>query len=79
MILRTTGKRYAGQPVVIECDGDCAHAWGISWWREKGETAPEFTGTSGGPDVKPLPPYPPKEHNRWCVRECERSKMKRAG
>lgn len=34
--------------------------------------APDYPGTYEGGDMKPMHP---EVHNRWCVRECERSSM----
>lgn len=68
-MLIATKKVFAGQPVWIACDGDCAHAWGINWRGPKGETAPNDTGTYEGGHGKPTD----KRHNKWCARECERS------
>lgn len=42
---------------------------------EVGE-APSDPGTYEADHGKPLrPPVPPERHNKWCVRECERSKV----
>jgi hypothetical protein len=68
----TTGK-FFGEIVDFTCDGDCSRAWGINWTKQKTELAPEDPGTYEGGHGKPLPPYPPEKHNKWCVRECERS------
>ena len=62
---------FCGQRVVLSCDGDCDHAWGINWHGGKEDTAPTDPGTYEGLylEAKPLD----KVHNRWCARECERS------
>ena len=66
---------YFGSKVVVYCDGRCDLAWGMNWKGPKKRKAPVHPGTVEGSDIKPQPPYPPKEHNKWCVRECERSYM----
>ena len=69
---------YCFKPVVITCDGKCDEAWGINWHEGRGpkvRPAPLDTGTYEGGEGKPQPPYPPTRHNKWCVRECERSNM----
>ncbi len=70
--------------VEVSCDGKCNKAWGInSRPRNSDDTqiedeclgeAPIDPGTTEGWDKKPksLKEFP----NRWCVRECERSKLK---
>ena len=80
---------YFFQPRIVVCDKQCNKAWGINGRpryflsdpeedpddyafkadEELGE-APEDTGHYEGGDGKPMYPL---EHNRWCVRECERS------
>ena len=74
-----------GRSVNLVCDQKCEKAWGILQ-REKvklssddeyfeymadGELgiAPENLQTYEGDDAKPLD----RQHNRWCLRECERS------
>jgi len=66
-----TDIKFCGQPVTIVCDGKCNQAWGISWGGLKAGNAPEDPGTYEGSDAKPLDSV----HNRWCARECERSKL----
>lgn len=81
---------YCGQNVLVGCDGKCNKAWGTSV-REKvildpeneddyryltdselGD-APENPGTTEGASCKPLATE--TKHNKWCVRECERSQI----
>ena len=80
---------FFGQQVTMACDGRCAKAWGISqrpkvefdpkepddvaWLAddELGE-APADPGTYEGGHAKPDGPH---DMNKWCARECERSKM----
>ena len=64
---------FFGQRVIVSCDLDCEHAWGISWIGEKFDTAPDDPGTYADADSKPMHP---SKHNKWCVRECERSTMR---
>ena len=77
---------YAGQPMKVVCDRNCAKAWGIQCRPEvqlsddpddyaflaDGELgeAPIEPGTYEGGEAKPLSPY--EFPNKWCVRECER-------
>ena len=74
---------YFGKPTTVECDRLCSKAWG-STGRPRNDddetipdselgTAPEDPGTYEGGEGKPLTPddFP----NKWCVRECERSKF----
>lgn len=84
---------YCGQTLVAACDGRCDKAWGINtrprvslsddpddyvWVADSAlGTAPEDPGTYEGMDGKPTEPG--DRLNRWCVRECERSRMKRPG
>jgi hypothetical protein len=70
---------FCGEPAVVECDGRCAFAWGINWGGGREGFAPEDPGTYEGGEPKPEPPYPPGRHNKWCVRECERSTMRPPG
>lgn len=77
---------YFGANVTCACDMKCEKAWGLNsrpseqlsddiddivWLSdaELGE-APEHPGTSEGGECKP---FHPDKHNKWCVRECERS------
>lgn len=55
---------WFGEKAVLSCDGKCEKAKGIN----KG-----FIIAEGG-HIKPIN----KEHrlNKWCARECERSKIK---
>lgn len=85
----TSHLTYFGQPVVVRCDAKCHKAWGINGrpsvqlgadvddyaWLADDElgTAPVDPGTYEGGHAKPL--APPAVHNKWCVRECERSTM----
>lgn len=78
---------YYGRRTVVACDRDCTHAWGCTL-RPRSETlsededdfallsdveagtAPEDPGTYEGGYGKPMQSL---RHNKWCVRECERS------
>lgn len=77
---------YMGKPVIVACDADCVHAWGIHSRPRvqlsdnpddyefladyELEDAPIDPGTYEGNDAKPRTPA--QRLNRWCVRECER-------
>ena len=80
---------YCGQPVILICDGQCNKAWGINCRpkvqdsslggvmmfvsdNEVGD-APIDPGTAEGPDSKPQDST--QRLNKWCARECERSKL----
>jgi hypothetical protein len=80
--------QFCGKHVFLVCDGRCLKAWGldnrptaqlstdeddIEWLAddELGD-APEDPGTIENADRKPLMGGP---HNRWCARECERSRI----
>ncbi len=62
---------YFGKNVILSCDGKCDKAWGINWIGKKIKPAPIDPGTYEGGHPKPID----KKHNKWCARECERSKM----
>lgn len=79
---------YFGQPVILTCDAMCWKAWGINNRPsvqlsddpddfeyladdELGE-APTNPGTYEGQDAKPTKLA--ERLNKWCARECERSK-----
>ena len=62
---------FFGQKVLLICDAKCDYAWGINWYGPKIPPAPEDPGTYEGGYAKPLN----KTHNKWCARECERSKL----
>ncbi|NCC88341.1 MAG: hypothetical protein EOM05_10860 [Clostridia bacterium] len=75
---------YLGQEVILVCDANCNKAWGRKTRPIKNEDymfdselgkAPEDPGTYEGGHSKP------KCHrdrlNKWCCRECERSKIVR--
>lgn len=81
--------QYFGQPAKVNCDRNCAKAWGINN-RPKVQLsddpddyefladhelgdAPKDPGTYEGRDAKPL--SPDVFPNRWCIRECERCAM----
>ena len=68
---------FFGSPVTIICDGKCEEAFGINWRGEKTIPAPDDPGTYEGGHGKPARPYPPDRHNKWCARECERSRIAR--
>ena len=77
---------FFGQQVTVVCDLKCEKAWGSNSrpklqlsdniddyvWLTDGELgeAPENPGTYEGGQGKP---FHPDKHNKWCVRECERS------
>jgi hypothetical protein len=81
---------YFGRPARVECDGMCEKAWGISSrpsislsddpddvvYLADGELgdAPSDPGTYEGGHGKP---FHPLRHNKWCVRQCERSAISR--
>ena len=72
---------FFGQQVTVICDEKCNKAWGINAHPRIGDEmiadkllgdAPADPGTyEGGEDKNP------GSHNRWCVRECERSELKK--
>ncbi len=81
--------RFCDFPVTFVCDEKCEKAWGISnrmrimlsdneddyeypTDNELG-IAPVKPGTWEGEDTKPTTES--EKGNKWCVRECERSKM----
>jgi hypothetical protein len=82
-----------GQPAVAYCDARCDKAWGINGrprvdlsenpddyaylTDDELGTAPADPGTYEGGDGKPR--RRPLAHNKWCVRECERSDLRRPG
>lgn len=82
---------YFGRRETVSCDGRCEKAWGINSrprvqlsddpddyvFVGDGELgdAPDDPGTSEGFHKKP---NRPTTHNKWCVRECERSTLKNA-
>lgn len=84
---------YFGQSGVVVCDAKCSKAWGInsrpnvSFSDEPDDTAyladdelgeaPVDPGTYEGGDAKPT--CPGERLNKWCVRECERSRISKAG
>lgn len=80
---------YFGKPCVLACDAQCTKAWGINS-RPRVEfdedddfayladaelgIAPDDPGTYEGWDGKPRTTA--ARLNKWCARECERSKIK---
>ena len=86
---------YFQQKAVISCDLKCYKAWGTNtrsrvqiseneedWaWLADDELgmAPEISPTTEGDHHKPNPSEEGNVHNRWCVRECERSVMTKPG
>ncbi len=84
-----------GHPCLITCDGLCHKAWGNDdrprnqlseceddWEYLADEELPDAPVTpsdSAGDDVKPISIPPGFRHNRWCVRECERSSISLPG
>jgi hypothetical protein len=84
---------FFDQEALVACDGKCHKAWGINGGRPRHQfsddpadyvyfpdlmvpIAPEDPGTYEGNDGKPIDSA---KLNKWCVRECERSAMSRAG
>ena len=76
---------YLGQLAIVACDRRCDKAWGVNS-RPKVQLsddeddyeilsddelgiAPADPGSYEGQDGKPTD----RRHNKWCVRECERS------
>ena len=90
--MHTKDAMMFGQPVTVACDGLCGKAWGISSrpkqqfgedpddvvWLSDGELgdAPADPGTYEGGHGKPTGPH---AMNKWCSRECERSKVEDRG
>ena len=84
--MHTKSITFLGRPVVLACDGNCNKAWGMQnrptvakadsnrRWCLDAELgyAPDDPGTSEGGDVKPAGP---RDMNKWCARECERSSL----
>src|SRR5690242_4071466 len=80
---------FCGQAARVNCDRNCAKAWGRSIRRTRGSAddnedgeyladselgyAPANPGTSEGEDCKPESAT--EFPNKWCVRECERCAM----
>lgn len=78
---------FFGRSVKLVCDGKCNKAWGIhnrpriqyeeeddfAWKSDKEipSWAPVDPKTYEGGHAKPTD----KKHNKWCTRECERSKI----
>lgn len=86
--LLTTSILYFGKRCLAVCDQKCNKAWGLNGgrpeWRDSTEPddviwfadgevgeAPADPGSYEGGEGKPF--GPPLVHNKWCVRECERS------
>lgn len=84
---------YFGQATTVVCDHKCEKAFGLNTrpqshgdpdndddiiWHADYEVpdAPEDPGTYEGGEGKPMHPT---RHNKWCVRECERSDLCRPG
>jgi hypothetical protein len=85
---------YFENPCAVACDARCDKAWGINSRpkiefdpeepddyayksdRELG-LAPVDPGTYEGGHGKPQ--HPDERLNKWCVRECERSRMGKEG
>lgn len=86
--LFVTKIRYFERHCLAVCDYRCDKAWGISgdrpelsrgsddvddviWFADdEVAVAPDNPGSFEGGFGKPMHP---QEHNKWCVRECERS------
>ena len=80
---------FCGLTAKVICDEKCEKAWGLNsrpkiehsedpddytFLSDKElEVAPKDPGTYEGGDGKPRTTE--EHHNRWCVRECERSEM----
>lgn len=78
--------RYFGQPMKVNCDGNCRKAWGINTrprvqlsdneddyaFKPDGDLAdaPVDPGTYEGGHAEPMSAE--EFPNKWCVRECER-------
>jgi len=80
---------YCGQKAIVYCDKKCDKAWGINsrpivkengseYYKNDNEldNAPKNPGTYEGGIGKAMFP---ESHNKWCVRECERSSLNRPG
>lgn len=84
---------WSGRTVTLACDGQCPKAWGQSkrpkmrfdeadtddnamYADHELGTAPADPGTYEGGHAKPAGPG---AMNKWCSRECERSKIFEAG
>lgn len=82
---------WFGNRAVVACDGNCRKAWGINRRpsvemsdneddtadladHELGD-APVNPGTYEGGDAKPTDYTDPRRQNKWCCRECERSRI----
>lgn len=79
--------------VILTCDGKCDKAWGVDSrpevqlsediddfeWLSDGElgSAPLDPGTEEGWDKKPVTEV--DKLNRWCARQCERSRITKPG
>jgi hypothetical protein len=84
--LLSTEIAYFGRRCLVVCDRKCNKAWGFSHrpelrdkldpddvvWFDDSEVgaAPDDSHTYEGGQGKP---NQPERHNKWCVRECERS------
>lgn len=85
---------WFGRSATLACDGECHKAWGITQrphiafdpanpddiaWLSDSEAgaAPAEPGTYEGGDAKPRSPQ--ERLNKWCARECERSRIAEAG
>lgn len=82
---------FCGQDAVLSCDGKCNKAWGMNCRKVKADfgddkdpiyfgddeldEAPVLPGTWEGQDTKPAD----HKHNKWCARECERSRLTQPG
>lgn len=80
---------YFGKNVILVCDAQCNKAWGnnnrpfvrlsqrqddIEWLSdEELSEAPANPGTYEGDEAKPT--YSEERLNKWCARECERSRI----
>ena len=75
--MRTKEIIYFGKKALVQCDGNCQKAWGVhSRPNNKSDEelgiAPEDPRTYEGGFAKPKEG---EEMNKWCVRECERSRL----
>lgn len=74
--IRTKEIVFFGKKVTLQCDGNCNKAWGKHTRPNKSDAeigdAPIDPKTYEGWDAKPLKG---EDMNKWCARECERSKI----
>lgn len=83
---------YFGKPCAVACDAQCSKAWGINsrprinfddnddfayYADHELGIAPADPDTYEGGQGKPE--HPDERLNKWCVRECERSRLGELG